>query len=307
MNNITELKFSGGSKEELLPDFAADFPYIASRAELDQYAGRFVPWHWHKAAELFYMQSGTLEYNTPKGKLVFPAGSGGFVNSNVLHMTRPISPKADTVQLLHIFDPMLISGNQGSRIERKYVIPITAASSIEVFFLDPDIPAQADLLGLVREAFYYSDEDVGYEIKIREALSKIWIMLYQLISPYLKEGRKLDKNDERLKMMLVYVHEHYGDKITVPKLAEAVFLSERECYRLFRQYLHTTPTEYIRSYRLKEACQMLANTRMSITDIGRFCGLGESSYFGRVFREYAHCTPIEYRKKWQDSTNKCSK
>lgn len=63
-----------------------DFPYIASYAELDKYEGVTAPWHWHPAVELFYMESGTLEYTTPTGKWVFPAGSGGLVNSNVLHI-----------------------------------------------------------------------------------------------------------------------------------------------------------------------------------------------------------------------------
>lgn len=88
MKNIHKIKFHIGSKEELLPDFTDDFPYIASRVEFDKYMGQFVPWHWHKAVELFYMESGTLEYYTPKGKILFPAGSGGMVNSNVLHMTK---------------------------------------------------------------------------------------------------------------------------------------------------------------------------------------------------------------------------
>ena len=35
-----------GSKEELLPGFEKDFPYIVSRAELDKYIGCYVPWHW---------------------------------------------------------------------------------------------------------------------------------------------------------------------------------------------------------------------------------------------------------------------
>ena len=38
--------------------------------------------------ELFYVESGVVEYYIPKGKAVFPAGSGGLVNSNVLHMTK---------------------------------------------------------------------------------------------------------------------------------------------------------------------------------------------------------------------------
>lgn len=56
-----------GSREESLPGFSSDFPYIASRAELDKYPGQFVPWHWHQAVELFFIESGSLEYYTPVG------------------------------------------------------------------------------------------------------------------------------------------------------------------------------------------------------------------------------------------------
>mgnify|MGYP002621302802 FL=1 len=88
MKKIRQIQFHAGSQEELLPDFGMDFPYIASRAELDYYVNRFVPWHWHRAVELFYVESGGVEYYLPGGKIVFPAGSGGLLNSNVLHATR---------------------------------------------------------------------------------------------------------------------------------------------------------------------------------------------------------------------------
>lgn len=61
-----------------------------------------------------------------------------------------------------------------------------------------------------------------------------------------------------------------------------------------------TPVEYIRTYRLQIACEMLAHGQETITSISHECGLGSSSYFGKVFREYAKCSPIEYRRKWQD-------
>lgn len=85
---INNIEFHNESKEELLPDFVPDFPYIASYCEMNKYIRLFVPWHWHTAVELFYMESGAIEYYTPKGKMVFPKGSGGMVNSNVLHMTK---------------------------------------------------------------------------------------------------------------------------------------------------------------------------------------------------------------------------
>ena len=48
-------------------------------------------------------------------KLLFPAGSGGIVNSNVLHMTKAISQKEKNIQLLHIFDVSLLAGGTGKQ------------------------------------------------------------------------------------------------------------------------------------------------------------------------------------------------
>lgn len=88
MRIVHNLEFQTGSKEEKLPYDTPDFPYLASRAELDFYREPFVPWHWHNAIELFYMESGELNYYTPHKNIVFPAGSAGMVNANVLHKTQ---------------------------------------------------------------------------------------------------------------------------------------------------------------------------------------------------------------------------
>ena len=117
MQNIRSIQIHEESNEELLPGFSQDFPYIASCAELDKYIEPAIPWHWHRTVELFYMESGTLEYTTPNGKWTFPAGSGGFVNSNVLHTSRVVPSGEETIQLLHLFDSELLAGVQASQID----------------------------------------------------------------------------------------------------------------------------------------------------------------------------------------------
>lgn len=296
------------NKEERLPGFSPDFPYISTRAQIDEYDGRLVPWHWHRPVELFYMESGVLEYYTTKGSVLFTAGMGGFVNSNVLHMTKPMSAHGDkTIQLLHIFDPDFISGHHGSRIETKYVMPIITAPQIEIAAFSPEHDRHAQILRLIRNAFEISDQEIGCEIKIREALSQIWLLLFDLLSEQIRKADSYDKNDDRLKMMMIYIHEHYAEKISISDLADAAYLSERACFRLFRNYLHTTPTDYIRSCRLQEACRLLVNSQESIADIGYACGLGDSSYFSRIFKDCMNCTPVQYRKKWQDNPINCPK
>ena len=296
MKTVSGIELYLGSSEERLPDWEDDFPYIASRAELGRYS---VPWHWHKTVELFYVESGCLEYHTPSHQIVFPAGSGGLVNANVLHKSELCSAPEPTIQLLHIFDPLFLAGEYGDRITQKYILPILS-SSLELIALSPDQPAHTGLLSDLQRSFQLSPDSFGYEMKLRSQLSDLWIGLADLAQPLLGQAARRRGSTDKIKRMMTYVHHHYAEKITMSDLAAAALTSQRECFRVFHDHLNMTPVEYIRSYRLQAACRMLATGDESITWIGSACGLGSSSYFGKLFREHIGCTPLEYRKKWQN-------
>ena len=299
MKNIHKIIFQAGSREELLPGFAPDFPYIASRVEMDYYPDRSAPWHWHGAVELSYTQKGCIRYHTPGGAVLLPEGSAALVNANVLHMT---TAEAGTVQLLHIFEPSLL-GRPESRIGERYLTPLTAAGQVEVLPLLPGDPAREAVLEQVKAAFRLSPDEFGYEIRLRNTLAEIWLAFFELARPLFNAPARRGKGSKKTKEMMAYVHERYAEKITVSDLAGAAFLSERECFRAFREHLRTTPAEYVRSCRLQQACRLLLESKASVTEVGQLCGLGSSSYFGRTFREAMGCTPSEYRRKWRDIDN----
>lgn len=217
------------------------------------------------------------------------------INSNVPHMTRPGPDSSSSTQLLHLFDPSFISGVHGNLIDEKYVTPLTTASQIEIIPFYPDHLEHQKILSGIRDSFLISETTPGYELKLRSALSDIWFQIFELAVPLTQTKDKFDKRNKRLKLMMVYIHEHYGEKLTVEDIASAAFTSERECFRLFHDCLHMSPTEYIKNYRIQAACDMLANTRENITFISQTCGFGSSSYMGKIFREYLGCTPNEYR------------
>lgn len=56
MKIVRGINFIEGSREEELPNFESNFPYIASRVELNQYEEDSIPWHWHKSVEVFYVE-----------------------------------------------------------------------------------------------------------------------------------------------------------------------------------------------------------------------------------------------------------
>lgn len=300
MERFRYIEFKNDDKEQLLEDIRYEFPIITILVELDTFIGRTVPWHWHNEVELFYVESGEVMYYTTNGKIAFPEGTAGFINTNVLHKTRANGGKEYTNQRIHIFNNVLIGGRQGSDIYRKYITPLSS-SSINVIKLSPDKEEENIIIEKIKESFTIKKEEKFYEIKLKNALSEIWCNLLELKEEEISLNTAKDKNAERIKGIMVYIHEHYNEKLNISDISEKFFISDRNCYRIFKEILNTTPQEYIKNYRIQKACELLVNTSISIADIGYRCGLGSSSYFGKVFKKTTSCTPIEYRKKWQNS------
>ncbi len=124
---------------------------------------------------------------------MFPAGSGGMVNSNVLHMTKAISQRERNIQLLHIFDVSLLAGGQGGRIWQKYIAPVITAPQIEIIPIFPGNAAEEKILKLIAASFRLSSDEFGYEIKLREALTEIWLMLLELSRPMYEKRKNITK------------------------------------------------------------------------------------------------------------------
>lgn len=299
MKNISDSKLHIENKEEELPGYTSQFPYLMSCMDFDEYPGCFIPWHWHKTVELFYVKKGELEYTSPQGWMLFPQGSGGIVKPGVLHTARPRKGLEKTIRYSHMFDPSFIGGLTGSQIEQKYILPFLKTPCIEIIGLFPDKPQEAEILELIRQSFLLSQNDYGFEIKLRNSLSEIWLRIMTISEALAEKKDTVNDSIKVVKKMIHYIHKHYDKKIRVEDIAAAAFTSERECFRSFHECLHTTPVKYLQSFRLQKAAFMLAKSSETVSNISQICGLGSSSYFGKAFREFMGCTPLEYRSQWQ--------
>ena len=290
MRKVGKLEYKAGTKEEFLPGFDAGFPCISSMYTIPQ--GDAAPWHWHPAVELFYMEQGCLEYVTPSQRRLFRTGSGGVLMPNVPHMTRGCRTVPGDTQLLHLFVPVLISGQPGSRIEEKYVLPLLTRT--ELVTLDPGEPEHGPILELIRESFQLLPDTPGYELLIREMLSRIWLAVAGLEQPHTSAAAV--RTSELIRQMMIYIHGNYSRKLSVDELARSVNISPRMCYKLFRKHLNVSPMEYVNSCRVQVASRMLEQTEESVSAIAEECGFRTGGYFTEVFQKLTGKTPRDYRK-----------
>ena len=293
-----EIDLYPGSQQERLPGFSPQFPHICSHVLLpDGPAGGCI-WHWHKSMELFYVDQGAIIYHTPGGQRLFRAGSGGMVNSNVLHRTQSL--ENGTTLRLHLFEPELLAGIPGGTVQQRYLAPLVEQPGLELLPLSLEVPQQAAALALLCQSFALDETAFGYELRLQAMLSELWLAFLQQLPPLEPAAPERSSASEKVKKMMLFMTAHAAEKLSVADIAAAAYCSERECYRCFRSCLHTTPSEYLQNIRLQMASQLLTRTKLAITDIAQQCGLGSSSYFGAQFRQHFGCSPTVYRKKWQD-------
>ena len=79
-------------------------------------------------------------------------------------------------------------------------------------------------------------------------------------------------------------------------LADSVQITRRQLERLFRLYLHETPSGFYLRLRLDKARQLLRQTDMSVLEVSIACGFESASYFTRCYRGRFERCPREDRK-----------
>lgn len=93
-----------------------------------------------------------------------------------------------------------------------------------------------------------------------------------------------------------YISEHYTESIYLEDLAKYCHFSKYYFAHQFKEITNMTFYDYLTSYRLDNAKNLLLNTNRSINEISTLCGFTNTRSFNRSFKEQMHCTPSEFRK-----------
>lgn len=136
------------------------------------------------------------------------------------------------------------------------------------------------------------------DLYLQRDISKIIDMIQQLAKSIVKAFGESNQNIRReLVIVQNYIHEHYGQELSVELLASIVYLSPDYLSRLFKKATGKSLYQYIRQFRMEKASELLLNTTKKVIDIGAEIGYPNYSYFCQSFREYFGKSPDRYRQE----------
>ena len=123
------------------------------------------------------------------------------------------------------------------------------------------------------------------------------LLLAELMEVAPAERRSMEMQ-EYLAQALRYIQYNYATDIQVAQMASYVGISRSQLYRAFMDKFEVSPHTFLKRYRINEACMLLRNSNLSISEVANSVGFSDPLYFSRVFKEIKGVTPTQFGERY---------
>jgi len=249
--------------------------------------------HWHEAAELIIVLSGSFEVLLRNRSLHLKKGGLVFVQSDDLHT---VHPREDHSVLMGVqFSPTL-HGVCGAGRDPSAVLDALSRSE----------PAHRDLLAavcdLARHVFHHEPVFGDYSLLKRVFALLETVRVVSASSAILPDTEKSagsgDRQMEITKRAIAYANDHYLEDIKLLDVAESMGVSYHHLSHTFKAVSGFSFREYLTLLRVNKARELLRDETLNITRISSSSGFSEHKHLDAAFKKYFATTPTQYRKKY---------
>ena len=152
-----------------------------------------------------------------------------------------------------------------------------------------------------KEALHYDVEDYLLKPLNKEELSKVLKRL-ELSLPAITGDVKNSNSDsgyspeEIVTLVKEYVQKNYAKELDLNSIADNLGFSSSYLTKVFNKVEETTPSKYIRNYRMGIAKQLLQNKDMTIAQVAECVGYNDPFHFSKSFKQTYGISPTEVRQ-----------
>ncbi len=247
-----------------------------------------IPAHWHIEHEIVRVLEGQMELNLNETSVTLLKGDSAIVSGGVMHSAEA----EDCVYEYAVFD--LNEFMRGSIAVKKDIEDVRSHRIVP----NGKYPAESDESRIISNIFEtLKSGENGYEF-VTQGL--IFVLIGTVISnrSYTysdPETEKSLKKAEKIKGAVSLIKEQYMSDLTLNDLADTAGMSPKYFCRFFSEMTGKTPIEYLNSYRIERACELLLTDGRTVTDVCMHCGFNDLSYFVKTFKKYKGITPKQYK------------
>jgi transcriptional regulator GlxA family with amidase domain len=182
-------------------------------------------------------------------------------------------------------------------LRRNY--PAVDVQTDPIFVRDGNIYTSAGVTAGIDLALALVEEDHGPDLSLAVARSLVLFVRRPGGQAQFSSGLKSQAATKpRIRQLQHWIADHLQDDLTVPALAQRVYMSERNFSRVFTREVGATPASYVESLRLERARVLLETTDQQLEEVAGHCGFGTVETLRRTFARRLNASPSDYRARY---------
>lgn len=122
-------------------------------------------------------------------------------------------------------------------------------------------------------------------IALEEAYNGLYVEISDI--PRLNELREIRSE----------IYENPAIQLSVDMLCKRLGVGKTYFHKIYFAAFGITFRQDVIKSRISHACQLLEETKLSVSLVAEKCGYENESYFMKQFRQHMNCTPSQYRNK----------
>ncbi len=142
------------------------------------------------------------------------------------------------------------------------------------------------------------DRNPGFGVM---ATTKLQQLVTFLSRCYIKARSPQSKSLLRIAEAIFHIEHRYAESIAMNELIEISGMSRRNFIRTFEATMSCPPITYLIRLRVREACKLLHQSDLSITQFAMMVGFRGSNYSSRQFQTLTGVSPRDFRRAFPAS------
>ncbi len=260
------------------------------------------PSHWHEELEINAVFFGDVEYCVG-GRQVCVDGEGFcLINSREVHSARRIQFPQDTKQREDLIGITIL-------VSHEFMESLLPDYRHMFFRIDREEDRQ-DIFARflkMREVCMEGPKELSQEFRNVGLVCEILSILCSRCSHPLEDiNINHQKNDERIRIILEYIHTHSDEPLQQQKLADKFYFSRGYFASFFKKYTGKTFKQYLVDLRLQKAEKLLRETGQSVSQIAQDTGFSDERRFIENFKQQFGVTPGMFRRQMKQQEEPAS-
>ena len=100
-----------------------------------------------------------------------------------------------------------------------------------------------------------------------------------------------------IKKAVQYIEQHYAEKLTLPDVADKVYVSQWHLSKLIAKNTGQSFSDLLNGVRIAKAKELLADPALKVWEVSDAVGFADVTHFSRIFKKMENMSANEYRNK----------